>query len=103
MQDILTLCDLVLERRGTPEEDDPGFLRNVRDAVEEAVAHLRSFAGNPKLTFEDAEDRNLVITCAWYFLENQRAEFDRVYSGDLIALRMKEAFGCGKDQNSDLS
>lgn len=103
MPDILKLCDLVLERRGTPEEDDYGFLRNVRAATEEAVAHLRSISGNPQLTFEDPEDRNLVITCAWYFLENQRAEFDREYSGDLIALRMKEAFGCGKDQNSDLS
>ena len=60
------------------------------------MAHLRSFAGNPELDFEDPDDRNLAITCAWYFLENQRAEFDREYSGDLINLRMKEVFGCGK-------
>lgn len=103
MPDILTLCDFVLERRGTPDENDPGFLRNVRAATEEAVGHLRSISGNPNLTFEDPEDRNLLITCAWYFLENQRAEFDQAYSGDLIALRLKEAFGCGKDKNSDVS
>lgn len=103
MLDILTLSDLVLERRGTPEEDDPGFLRNVRAAAEEAMAHLRSFAGNPNLDFEDLDDRNLAVTCAWYFLENQRAEFDREYSGDLINLRLKEAFGCGKEKNTDVS
>lgn len=95
--EMITLADLVLERRGTPEEDDPGFLRNVRSAAEEAMAHLRKIAGNPELDFEDPDDRNLAVTCAWYFLENQRAEFDREYSGDLISLRMSEAFGCGKD------
>lgn len=103
MLDALTLADLVLERRGTPDENDYGFLRNVRKTADEAMAHLRKFAGNPELDFEDPDDRNLAVTCAWYFLENQRAEFDREYSGDLIALRMKEAFGCGKDQNPDLS
>ena len=103
MLDIMTLSDLVLDRRGTPDENDPDFLRNVRKTAEEAIAHLRKFAGNPDLDFEDPDDRNLAVTCAWYFLENQRAEFDREYSGDLIALRMREAFGCGKDQNSDLS
>lgn len=103
MPEILMLCDLVLERRGTPEEDVQGFLPNVKASVEEAVAHLRSISGNPQLKFDDPDDRNLVITCAWYFLENQRAEFDQTYSGDLIALRLKEAFGCGKDKNSDVS
>lgn len=97
MLDSKTLRDLVLERRGTPGEDDPGFLHNAKHVAEEAMAHLRIIAGNPNLGFEDPDDLNLAITCAWYFLENQRAEFDREYSGDLLALRMKEAFGCGKD------
>ncbi|MGM9660767.1 MAG: hypothetical protein ACI3WQ_09220 [Faecousia sp.] len=102
MVDIEWLSIAVVERRGLSVQD-ADYMRNVNNAVEEACAHLQKVAGNPDLDFTDPDDRNLVIDCAWYFLENRRAEFDREYSGDLINLRMREGFGCGKTENSDLS
>lgn len=100
--DIDVLVSAVMGRRGE-QETDPEYLRNVRLACEEAVAHLRKIAGNPGLDFSDSDDRNLLIDCAWYFLENLRSEFDREYIGDLINLRLREGFGCGKEENPDLS
>lgn len=102
MLDIDLLCDAVMDRRGTPGQD-ADYMRNVRSAVEEACAHLQKVAGNPDLDFSDPDDRNLAIDCAWYFLENRRAEFDREYSSDLISLRLREGFGCGKTEDSDVS
>ena len=100
--DIDALVSAVMERRGH-QETDQAFLRNVRLTCEEAMAHLRKIAGNPGLDFSDPDDRSLLITCAWYFLENLRSEFDQEYNGDLIILRLREGFGCGKEENSDLS
>ena len=102
MLDIEQLGISVVERRGLPEQD-AYYMRNVNRAVEESCAHLRRIAGNPELDFSAPDDRNLVIDCAWYFLENRRAEFDREYSGELIALRLREGFGCGKDEDTDIS
>lgn len=100
--DIDALIFAVMGRRGV-QETDTEYQSNVRLACEEAMAHLRKIAGNPGLDFSDPDDRNLLIDCAWYFLENLRAEFDREYGGDLIILRMREGFGCGKEENPDFS
>lgn len=100
--DIEALIPAVMERRGE-QVDDPEYKRNVRLSCEEAMAHLRKIAGNPDLDFSDPDDRTLLIDCAWYVLERQRAEFDREYSGDLIILRLREAHSCGKEESADLS
>lgn len=100
--DIDVLVSAVMGRRGE-QETDPEYQCNVRLACEEAVSHLRKIAGNQNLDFSDPDDRNLLIDCAWYFLENLRPEFDREYNGDLINLRFREGFGCGKEENPDLS
>ena len=73
--------------------------QNIRNAMEEAKGYLRKIAGNPDLNFYDGELRSLFIACAWYFVENKRAEFSQEYSGDLISLRLEEGFGCGKEKN----
>lgn len=100
--DIDVLVSAVMGRRGV-QESDPEYQRNVCWACEEAMAHLRKISGNPGLDFSDPDDRNLLIDCAWYFLENLRSEFDREYGGDLINLRLREGFGCGKEENPDIS
>lgn len=100
--DIDVLVSAVIDRRGE-QETDPDYVRNVRMTCEEAMAHLRKVAGNRDLDFSDPDDRNLLIDCAWYFLEHARAEFDREYKDDLINLRLREGFGCGKEENPDLS
>ncbi|MCI7810212.1 hypothetical protein MR626_13190 [bacterium] len=100
--DIDVLVSAVMARRGE-QVDEPEYLYNVRSACEEAMAHLRKIAGNPGLDFSDPDDRTLLIDCAWYILERQRAAFDIEYSGDLIMLRLREAHGCGKEESTDLS
>ena len=92
-----TLFDDVLNRMNITWDLDEKTERNIRNAIEEAQDYLRKYADDPELSFESGERRSLIITCAWYFVENKRAEFAREYSGDLINLRLEEAFGCGKE------
>lgn len=91
------LFDDVLNRMNITWDIDDQTKQNIRNAIEEAQDYLRKIAGNPELSFEDGELRNLIIAGAWYFVENKRAEFSREYSGELIALRLEEAFSCGKE------
>ena len=90
------LYDAVLNRMNITWEPDDKTAQNIKNAIEEAQDFLRKYADNPELSFEDGELRNLLIAGAWYFVENKRAEFAREYSGELLNLRLEEAFGCGK-------
>ena len=94
------LFDAVLNRMNITWEPDAKQRANVLNAIEEAQSYLRKFAGNSGITFETGDLRTLLITCAWYIVENKRAEFEQEYSGDLIGLRLEEGFGCGKDSES---
>lgn len=89
------LYDAVLNRMNITWEPDEKTARNIKNAIEEAQDYLRDYADNLALPFEHGERRNLLITCAWYFAENKRAEFTTEYSSELILLRLKEACGCG--------
>lgn len=89
------LYDAVLNRMNITWTPDEKLEANIFNAMEEAQSYLRSVAGNSELTFETGERRSLFIACAWYFVENKRAEFTAEYSGELIGLRMTEGFGCG--------
>ena len=90
------LYEAVLNRMNITWEPDEKLQQNIRNAIEEAHSYLCHMAGNYLLSFEHGEKRTLLITCAWYIVENKRADFEREYSGDLIALRMEEGFGCGQ-------
>lgn len=92
-----TLYEAVLNRMNITWEPDEKLQRNIHNAIEEARSYLCHMAGNYELSFEAGEKRTLLIACAWYIVENKRAEFAREYSADLIALRLEEGFGCGKD------
>lgn len=94
------LFDAVLNRMNITWEPDKKEKTNVLNAIEEAQSYLRKFAGNSDLSFEAGDLRTLLITCAWYIVENKRAEFEQEYSGDLIGLRLEEGFGCGKETES---
>lgn len=85
----------VLNRMNITWEPDEKTAQNIKNAIEEAQDYLCKYADNPELSFESGELRNLIIAGAWYFVENKRAEFAREYSGELINLRLMEAFGCG--------
>lgn len=90
------LYEAVLNRMNITWEPDEKLKQNIRNAIEEAHSYLCHMAGNYLLSFDYGEKRTLLITCAWYIVENKRADFEREYSGDLIALRMEEGFGCGQ-------
>lgn len=94
------LFNAVLNRMNITWEPDEKLKDNIEQAIEEASSFLRSIAGNDEISFDDGEKRTLLIACAWYIIENKRAEFEQEYSGDLIALRLLEGFGCGKETES---
>ena len=91
------LFDAVLNRMNITWEPDDKLKQNIRNAIEEAHSYLCHIAGNYELAFDSGEKRTLLITCAWYIVESKRAEFEREYAADLIALRLEEGFGCGKN------
>lgn len=83
-------------------EPDVKLAENIHNAIEEATGYLRSIAGNPDLTFYSGEKRGLLIDCVQYFVAGKRAEFAQEYSSELIALRLEEGFGCGKEAESEV-
>lgn len=85
----------LLARRGENWQLSEEHERNVQNAVSGAISLLRSVAGVPDLTFEDGDDLDLCITCAWYLMENQRAEFLREYQSELVMLRLREVTAGG--------
>lgn len=89
----------VLNRMNITWEPDAEMAQNIMNAIEGAMDYLRSVAGNPETSFENGEKRELLITCAWYFVENKRADFIQEYCGELNLLRLMEGFGCGKDES----
>lgn len=96
------LFDAVLNRMNITWDPDEQTERNIKNAIEEAQDYLRKIAGNPELSFENGERRSLIIACAWYFVENKRAEFASEYSSELISLRLEEAFDCGKESGDTI-
>lgn len=97
------LYQAVLNRMNITWEPDDKLQQNIRNAIEEAHSYLCHMAGNYDLSFETGEKRTLLIACAWYIVENKRADFQREYSADLLTLRLEEGFGCGKcDTDSEV-
>lgn len=90
----------VLNRMNITWDPDEATVINIRHAIEEAEDYLRKDAGNPQLSFESGENRQLLIACAWYFAENKRAEFAAEYLSELLDLRLREGFGCGRETES---
>lgn len=88
----------VLNRMNITYVPDEQTRQNIVNAIEEATSFLRDTAGSKDVSFESGEKRTLLIACAWYFVENKRADFESEYLSDLISLRLSEGFGCGKDK-----
>ena len=86
----------VLNRMNITWEPDEAMRCNVENAIEEAQDYLRNVAGNPGLSFAAGELRGLMATCAWYIIENKKADFIQEYAGELLGLRLREGFSCGK-------
>lgn len=91
-----TLFQAVLNRMNVTWIPDDAMRRNVENAIEEAQDYLRKVAGNPGLSFAAGDLRGLMATCAWYIIENKKADFIQEYSGELLGLRLREGFNCGK-------
>lgn len=98
--EMFELYSAVLNRMNITWDVDAKTAENIRNAIEEAMDYLRSHAGNPALAFGSGELRQLLITCAWYFVENKRADFYMEYRAELLMLRLKEGFGCGKENDT---
>lgn len=95
-----TLYQATLVRMNISWTPDEQLSMNVRNAVEEAQELLRDHAGNADLSFETGELRGLCVDCAWYLVYHKRTEFLREYAPELTNLRLKEGFGCGKDNEN---
>lgn len=93
------LFSAVLNRMNITWDPDEKTAQNIRNAIEEAEDYLCSYAGSSGLSFDSGEKRNLIIACAWYFVENKRAEFAQEYMSELIALRLEVCFGCGTEES----
>lgn len=100
---IERVADALLRRRGITWMPDAGFFEQMKQAAAAALALLRGHAGDKSMGFENPEDFDLAVTCAWYLSENRRAEFLREYGPDLISLRIREALKNGTDKNTDVS
>lgn len=94
-----TLYRRALNRMNITWEPDDKTAENIKAAIEEATAYLRDRAGSSTLELDTEEYRGLVIACAWYFVNNRRAEFAEDYAAELTALRLVEGFGCGKKES----
>lgn len=97
------LIQAVLDRMGTTWTPDDSYMRNVRNAVEDACTLLRAHSGNPGLPLHHGEFRDLCVTCAIYLVYKKRAEFLQDYGEELTVLRLREGFLCGKDDPAELS
>lgn len=97
------VVEALLRRRGITWTPDAGFYAQMKQAAEAALSLLRGHAGNRELPFEDADDFDLAVVCAWYLAETKRAEFLSEYKQELIWLRMREALKNGTDENTDVS
>lgn len=80
---------------------DEAQAQNVWDAIEEAEALLRAKTGNPTLDLTGPEYRGLLIECAWYLVNNRRADFLEDYLGDINIMRLAEGFGCGSEEQEE--
>lgn len=90
-----------LNRMGYTWELDEDQATNVRNAIEEAEALLRGRAGNPNLDLTSPEYRSLLIECAWYLVNNRRADFLVDYLGEINTMRLAEGFGCGTEEQEE--
>lgn len=94
-----TIYKLALNRMNYTWELDETQKANVEAAIEEAEALLRARAGSPQLDLTVPEYRGLLINCAWYIVNNCRADFEKDYSAELVSLRLVEGFNCGKAES----
>lgn len=92
--------DRACNRMGYTWELDDKTKANVTAAIEEAEALLRARAGSPALDLTGPEYIGLFINCAWYLVNNRRAEFEEDYRAEIVNLRLAEGFGCGKEEST---
>ena len=91
---------MALNRMGYTWDLDEKQAENVKAAIEEAEALLRDRAGKKDLDLNCPEYRGLLINCAWYLVNNRRAEFEEDYNAEIVNLRLSEGFGCGKETST---
>lgn len=90
---ILKISASVLQRRGITWEPGTALMQQAQEAAAAAIGLIRKLSGSATMGFEEADDYDLAVSCAWYLLEGKRAEFLLEYKQELIALRMLEAVG----------
>ena len=91
---------IVLNRMNYTWEPDENQAANIKAAIEEAEALLRARSGKADLDLTGSEYRGLLISCAWYLVNNRRAEFEDDYRNELVNLRLVEGFGCGTEEST---
>lgn len=88
-----------LNRMNITWEPDEKTAQNIKAAIMEAQDYLRGIAGSPALSFAMGADRALLLTCTEYVISKKLADFRADYLEELNTLRLREAFGCGKNES----
>lgn len=83
-------------QNGRNWEMTPEDIQAADNAIDTALERLGKTAGGDRLTVDNADYFDLAANAAWYILNGRWPEFEQNYSGDLLILRLREAFGCGK-------
>lgn len=86
----------LLERQGVNWTLTDEDIRAYDAAIDTALERLGRIAGKDRLCVNSADALDLVCSAAWYIRENRWPEFLESYRSDLLILRLREAFSCGK-------
>lgn len=93
----------LLVKLGRAWDTDAQTTRESRMHAMAAIALIRDRAGNRTLDMEGRADLlDLTAECALYIANGKRAEFLAAYQSELLTLRLREGFGVGKYEDTDL-
>lgn len=76
-------------------------MRKMLSIVKASMRTLCKRAGCAQLDFEDEEHKELLFDLCRYTLNGCRDLFFENFSGEITALRLREAFGVGKPKQDD--
>lgn len=96
-----TLMEEWVNRQDITWELDEKAREKMLSIVKASMRTLCKRAGCAQLDFEDEEHKELLFDLCRYTLNGCRDLFFENFSGEITALRLREAFGVGKPKQDD--
>ena len=96
-----TLLEEWVNRQDITWELDEKAREKMLSIVKASMRTLCKHAGCAQLDFEDEEHKELLFDLCRYTLNGCRDLFFENFSGEITALRLREAFGVGKPKQDD--